>query len=391
MKNVLYTIGYGALVGLMACQTPKNRELINPLDPLPNETEENVIKKVRKIKLAILLDTSGSMEGLIDQAKNQLWRIVNQLALAKDVDGNDPEIEIALYQYGNDGLNVMNGYVQQISGFTTELDEISEQLFALRTLGGSEYCGTVIETAIEELNWSDDSEDLQMVFIAGNEEFTQGSVSFQKACQDALSKHVIVNTIFCGDYNLGVRTSWKDGADIAQGKYMNINHNDVIKHIQSPFDGKISQLNVSLNATYIPYGIEGDLKKEKQIREDANASSLSSANAAKRYISKGSKVYKNGSWDLVDASDKKGFDIQKVTVLPENMRLMTVAEKLIYINQLKTNRNAIKAEISQLSKKRTKYVSEEKLKDTSTTSQLDQVIVQAIIEQAKAKSYQFDQ
>ena len=35
------------------------------------------------IQMAILLDTSGSMEGLIEQAKTQLWKIVNEMALAK--------------------------------------------------------------------------------------------------------------------------------------------------------------------------------------------------------------------------------------------------------------------------------------------------------------------
>ncbi|UTW66410.1 VWA domain-containing protein [bacterium SCSIO 12643] len=391
MKNAIHTIGYGTLMGLMACQAPQTENRINPLDPPQNETVETNVKRTRKIQLAILLDTSGSMNGLIEQTKNQLWQIVNQLALAKDTDGNDPEIELALYQYGNDGLNVMNGYVQQISGFTTELDEISEQLFALHTNGGSEYCGTVIQDALDHLEWTDSNEDLHMVFIAGNEEFTQGLVDFRKACQKAVDQDVIVNTIFCGNYNTGVRTFWKDGADIALGKYMNIDHNDQIKHIESPYDQELSQLNVKLNDTYIPYGTYGATKKEKQIREDANASSLGSANAAKRYISKGGKVYKNGSWDLVDASDRKDFDIQKIKMLPPEMRTMTNEEKLAYIQKLKAERNRIQSEITALSKKRKVYVANEKLKDvSSTTSQLEDVMVQAIVSQAESKSFYFE-
>jgi len=392
MKNAIYTISYGTLMGLMACQAPQAENKINPLDPPQTETVETNVKRTRKIQLAILLDTSGSMNGLIEQTKNQLWQIVNQLALAKDEDGNDPEIELALYQYGNDGLNVLNGYVQQISGFTTELDEISEQLFALHTNGGSEFCGTVIQNALENLEWSDSSDDLHMVFIAGNEEFTQGLVDFRKACQNAVDQEVIVNTIFCGNYDTGVRTYWKDGADIALGKYMNIDHNDQIRHIESPYDQELSQLNIKLNDTYIPYGTYGATKKEKQIREDANASSLGSANAAKRYISKGGKVYKNSSWDLVDASDRKDFDIQKIKQLPPEMRAMTDEEKLVYIQKLKTERNRIQSEITALSKKRKVFVAEEKLKDvSSTTAQLEDVMVQAIVLQAESKSFYFEQ
>ena len=39
-------------------------------------------KKRSLIEMAILLDTSGSMQGLIEQAKSQLWRIVNEMAAA---------------------------------------------------------------------------------------------------------------------------------------------------------------------------------------------------------------------------------------------------------------------------------------------------------------------
>ena len=35
-----------------------------------------------EIKVALLLDTSNSMDGLIDQAKAQLWQIVNELSYA---------------------------------------------------------------------------------------------------------------------------------------------------------------------------------------------------------------------------------------------------------------------------------------------------------------------
>ena len=49
------------------------------------------------IMIALLLDTSNSMDGLIDQAKSQLWKIVNEVAAAKSGDGTQPNIKIALY------------------------------------------------------------------------------------------------------------------------------------------------------------------------------------------------------------------------------------------------------------------------------------------------------
>ena len=116
------------------------------------------------IKLALLLDTSSSMDGLIEQAKSQLWEIVNTLALAKKA-GNYAELEIALYQYGNSGLLSRTGYIEKVLPLTNDLDEISNQLFNLTTNGGDEYCGAVISAATKELTWNEISSGLNLIFI----------------------------------------------------------------------------------------------------------------------------------------------------------------------------------------------------------------------------------
>src|SRR5688572_61185 len=85
--------------------------------------------KDQSIMLALLLDTSNSMDGLIDQAKSQLWKIVNELAAAKCGDGSRPNIKIALYEYGNDGLPSSEGYIRLVNPLTDDLDLISEKLF----------------------------------------------------------------------------------------------------------------------------------------------------------------------------------------------------------------------------------------------------------------------
>ena len=143
----------------------------------------------QKIQVALLMDTSSSMDGLIEQAKSQLWKIVNELATAK-YNGERPMIEIALYHYGNDNLKASDQYVQQILPFTTDLDKVSEELFNLSTNGGEEYCGAVIKDATLNLNWSTSNEDLKLVYIAGNEPFNQGTVNYEKACREAISKGI---------------------------------------------------------------------------------------------------------------------------------------------------------------------------------------------------------
>jgi len=388
MKNVLKMGCYMALATLMSCEQENKTIQPNPIAQVEEPTPERTGKK-KKIKLAILLDTSGSMGGLIEQAKNQLWKMVMQLAKIKDQYGEDPEIELALYQYGNDELSMLDGYVEKISGFTSELDEISEELFALRINGGSEYCGTVIKSSLEELNWSTNDSDLQIIFIAGNEAFTQGNVPYGLACNLAIEKGVFVNTVFCGDYDEGVQTLWKNGALLTNGKYMNIDHDAHIIHYDSPYDDKISTLNSTLNQTYVGYGKYGYMKKQKQIEQDISSQSLGLANATKRYLSKGSKVYKNTQWDLVDASDEKGFDIDKIEKenLPEEMQEMSRTDKIEYIRTQKEKRIEIKREMKVLSKSREKFVAQKRAEANDSTSNLDDVISSAINEQAQSKYF----
>ena len=146
------------------------------------------------IKVALLLDTSNSMDGLIDQAKAQLWEIVNELSYAK-CEGLKPNLQIALYEYGNDNLNGDEGFIRQVLGFSQDLDEISKALFSLTTQGGNEFCGQVIKTALDQLKWETHPNDLKLIFISGNEPFTQGPINYKEASTLAQTKDVTVNTI----------------------------------------------------------------------------------------------------------------------------------------------------------------------------------------------------
>ena len=98
------------------------------------------------VDIALLLDTSNSMDGLINQAKNQLWTIVGQFAKAKK-NGQTPTLRVALLEYGNTHLPASEGYLRQVIQLTDDLDAVSEALFELKTQGGDEYCGQVIQEA----------------------------------------------------------------------------------------------------------------------------------------------------------------------------------------------------------------------------------------------------
>lgn len=384
-KNLFSLALIFALFNLVACQADVTAQQQVLVEEIPDPTPP--VK--RSIKLALILDTSNSMDGLIDQAKAQLWNIVNELSVAK-CDGVKPNLEIALYQYGNDNLPASEGYIQLVAPLTEDLDEISAQLFALSTRGGSEFCGQAIQTSLTQLDWDVRPEDYKVIFIAGNEPFSQGNVPYAEVCRTAKAKGIIVNTIHCGDFQVGINQSWKDGAVLAGGKYMAINQNSKTEFIPSPYDDQIAQLNTKLNTTYIEYGSQGRAKKQKMKEQDDNSAEYGQVNSIKRAVTKSSHVYKSESWDLVEANKKKDFKIESVEeeYLPEEMRTMNVEERKSYVTQKTAVREKIKGEIQALNKKREEHVAKIK-KERGEKEHLDRAIVSAIRDQAQANRFVF--
>ncbi len=341
----------------------------------------------QRMQVALLLDTSNSMDGLIEQAKSQLWSILVTLSQTRK-DGKAPKLEMALYEYGNDGLPAASGHVRQVLPFTSDMDEVSEALFQLTTNGGQEYCGTVIQKSLSNLGWSRHDKAVRMIFIAGNEGFNQGAYPYPSACADALEKDVIVNTIFCGDCNQGIELQWKDGAMRTGGHYNCINQNEVTTYIETPYDARLQQLNDSLNQTYLPFGQQGHAKRELQIAQDQNAGQYGQANAANRATFKASSSYKNTSWDLVDAYQEDEAVLEEAEALPEALNGLSEAEIKTKLKNLEQQRAAVQAQIRDISKERQAYIDAQRRKaGQEADSNLEASVLQAIRAQAARKGF----
>jgi hypothetical protein len=368
-----------ALAAAFAAILPLNATSLEPAPPKP------------VVQIALLLDTSNSMDGLIEQAKSQLWKIVNEFITARH-NRVRPELQVALFEYGKSTLPASEGYIRQIQGFTTDLDKLSEELFALRTNGGDEYCGWVIKEAVERLAWSKGPNDFKAIFIAGNEPFTQGPVSYGASCKAAAEKGIIVNTIHCGDQTTGIKTKWQDGALLADGKYMVIDHNRAVVHFEAPQDKEIARLGEELNRTYVAFGAQGRESLVRQQVQDVNAASQLAAGApVQRALTKASANYRNSSWDLIDAckEGKVQLETLKTEELPTEMQKMDVQQRKTYVEKQAAEREQLQKRINQLNADRARFVAE-KSKEHATANTLDSVMTSAIREQAGKRNYKFE-
>jgi hypothetical protein len=313
------------------------------------------------VDVAILLDTSNSMDGLISQAKSQLWTIVQQFAKAQK-NGQTPFLRVALFEYGNTRLPASEGYIRQVVPLAGDLDKLSEALFALSTSGGDEYCGQVIDEAIKRLDWSKEPGAYKAIFICGNEPFTQGPVDYHAACKQAIERGIVVNTIHCGHSSAGVDGKWRDGAQLAEGEFFNIDQDRAIVYVKCPQDEVIIKLNADLNKTYLWYGTSErrDYYCANQQAQDSNALAAGEGVAARRASIKAGALYDSSGRDLVDTikDDAKILEKLKQEELPEVLQSMAPGQRVGYVNDMAARRSELQRRIVALSAEREAYLAD---------------------------------
>lgn len=395
-----YIVSTAILVGAglaFASESASVKELTAPT-PAKVRKAEPEPKVKPAVQIAILLDTSSSMDGLIDQARTQLWKIVNEMTLAKQ-NGQRPNIQIALYEYGNSNLAPKDNYIRRVLPFTDDLDGVSEALHKLTTDGGLEYCGAVIDCATKELEWNkDDKNALKMIFIAGNEPFSQGSVDHKEAIRRALQKGITVNTIYCGSERSGEAKGWKTGAQTADGSFVCIDHNATPPIPETPYDKELAELSTQLNGTYIAYGGNAvrEEKERRQVAQDAYAGKAAPSAVAERAKTKASKLaYNNSSWDLVDAfaDEQNSINIsglQAKNELPEELKGKSEMEIRKFIEQKASEREEIQNRIKAASEKRDGWLLEKQKETAAEPSTLDKAIIESVRKQAGGKQFEFD-
>ncbi|MDX2132940.1 MAG: VWA domain-containing protein [Planctomycetota bacterium] len=384
------TIGT-AQVGAPAAGVGAQPAAGTPAAEAPKTEAASADASPRPVDLVICLDTSGSMDGLIDAARQRLWGIVSDLATAKP----RPALRVALLSFGNDGYSAEDGWVRVLQPLTTDLDEVSRQLFALRTNGGTEYVGRVVHKAVQDLDWSKDAGAMKLIVVAGNEGADQDQTFTNPAvCADAISKGIMINTIYCGNPGDSIAPGWREVARLADGEYAAIdqNKNDVIA---TPHDQKLIELSAALNGTYVAYGPKGETATRNQTMQDSNAASAAPAAAAERASMKAGLLYRNASWDLVDAvltgeeKDRVKLDEVKAEDLPEALRGKPAAEQRAYLEAKLAERTDLQRQIAAETQKRDAFIEAERARTAQESGEKDfgSVLREAVRRQAAKKGF----
>jgi hypothetical protein len=346
------------------------------------------------MQLAILLDGSGSMSGLINQARNRLWKIVNELEKVSK-DGQVPVLQIAVYEYGKSDVPGEEGHIRQLMPLSIDLDGVSEKLFGIKTGGGNEYGGMVIQQASNDLQWSNITDDFRAVFIAGNETLQQGPVDLFEAIKVATGKDILVNAIHAnsGSFN-PEKELWPAAAAAGNGGFFEIKLNHTYKKVDTPFDDEILSLNDDLNKTFIPYGKNGKAEYEKMLKIDKE--SRRNGVLYERGHTKSGHYWNSrvSTWDLVSAATSHPDGVEaflkgvKREDLPKELRELNLEDLVILVEDKAFARKLIRESIAALSRSRNVFIDRVRERETGESlAGLDKAIIKLLHKQLEAKGF----
>ena len=338
-----------------------------------------------KIDVVFVLDTTGSMSGLIQTAKEKIWSIATTMASAQPT----PEIRIGLVAYRDRG----DQYVTKMVDLSSDLDSVYATLMDFEAGGGGdtpESVNQALNDAIHKMSWSQGEQAYQVVFLVGDAppHMDYNEIRYPEIVASAIEKGIVINTIQCGEMSTTI-APWTQIASLGQGSFFQVEQAGGAVAFTSPFDDEIAALSARLDDTRLYYGTEEE--KERMLRKVAATDKLelhaSVATRARRGVfnaAVGGRANLLGENELVDAVARGEVELDEIEpeALPAALKPMAPAEQQAYVARLAGEREDLKRQIQELSADRDGYLAKKVDEAGGMKDSLDQQLYEAVKEQA---------
>jgi Mg-chelatase subunit ChlD len=342
-----------------------------------------------RIEVCFVLDTTGSMGGLIEGAKQKIWSIANEMISAQPT----PELKLGLIGYRDRG----DEYVVKSFSLTDDIDAIYGHLREFQAGGGGDAPESVNEAlaeAIHKMPWSSDNKVLKIIFLVGDApphmDYPNGP-KYPDLCREAAKKDLIINTIQCGEM-AETKPIWQEIAKLSEGSYVGISQSGNVAVISTPMDKELSRLNERIGATLIPYG---DRKLQAEVHAKYAAAKSAPVSAMADRLSYNSKTGKavQGRGELVDALNDKTLKLEEIDQkqLPTELQKLDGDELQKRISKARDERAGLQKQIVELSKKREAYIQSEnkRLAAEGKGDAFDQKVTETLHAQAAKKGISY--
>jgi hypothetical protein len=339
----------------------------------------------RAIEAVFVLDTTGSMSGLLEGAKRKIWSIADAMGGSQ----HGVPVRIGLVAYRDRG----DAYVTRRVELTEDLDKVWGELRQLRAEGGGdspESVNQALHEAVQLMPWSRGPGVYRVIFLVGDApphlDYPQ-DVSFRESAALAAHRDIVINTVQCGGLP-DTTPIWQEIAHIGLGQFAAIDQDGAMLALHTPHDEELAELNRRLAATVIPYG---DAREQAELRDKRDRSLEAPAEAAASRLAYLVKrgVANLGRKDLVDAAVAGEVDVAELpaTALPEPLQALAPAARKEYVETQAAERKKIQERIVKLGAERDAYVrkAEEEARASGGGDSFDVKVRDAVKAQAAKK------
>jgi len=338
-----------------------------------------------RIEVCFVLDTTGSMGGLIEGAKQKIWSIANEMISAELT----PDLKLSLVGYRDKG----DAYVVKSFPLTDDIDAIYAHLHDFAAEGGGDTPESVNEAlaeAVNKMSWSQDRSVLKIIFLVGDApphmDYADGP-KYSDLCRIACKKDLIINTIQCGSMS-ETTPIWQEIAKLSEGRYAAIAQTGNMTVVATPMDEKLAELNRKIGATLIPYG-DKDLRGVVAAKQAVSESAPAAAAADRLSYNARTNKAVQGAGELLDALSNNEVKLAAIDQkkLPSEFQDLSREEMEKRVAKAQVDRSGLQKEISELSKKRDAYLQTEnkRLAAEGKGDAFDSKVAETIHEQAAKK------
>jgi Mg-chelatase subunit ChlD len=346
------------------------------------------LQRQATIELLFVLDTTGSMGGMLEGAKAKIWGIVNDVLQQR---GNaNATIRVGLVAYRDRG----DAYVTRITPLSENLDHVYAQLMNFRPEGGGdgpEDVRTAMAEALRAGGWSAPGpRTSQVMFLVGDappHDNYRNVASTAASAREASRRGIIVNAIQCGDDG-DTTMAWRNVAQYGGGEYFAIAQDGGVEVLVTPYDDELAQLGASMGGTYMAYGASSDrrARESAQVAMESRVTAAAPAPAkADRALNKAlnDKAYDEG--DLVQKAEAGAVALPSIAEaeLPDSLRRIAPAQRQAALDKAVAERKALRAKIVTLSKQRDQYLAQQRSKKGGAKTGFDAAVSGALARQIK--------
>jgi hypothetical protein len=386
----LRAAAFAALALLPGLTAPASaQEWSEPLEPERAEPLRAREPEPAHIEVAFVLDTTGSMSGLIEGAKRKIWSIANQLVSAQQ----RTDVRFALIGYRDRG----DAYVTRVYDLTDDLDAVYARLMQFQADGGGdgpESVNQALHEAVTRLDWSSSPEVYRVIFLVGDAPphlDYQDDVRYDRSVRLARQRDIAVNAIQCGNWEETAQI-WREVASLGMGSYAAIAQDGGMALVATPLDEELARLNRELAGTVVAYGAEHERRAAEEKVGNALRAEAPAAADRLAYLAKSSGAVVTGAKDLVaDVAAGEPVASVRPEALPPALRALPPAEREKYVEQQVAKRRRVQARIARVTAERDAYLAkqEAEARAAGEADAFDQRVNDAIKAQAARKGISY--